>query len=189
MNVMRTWIRLALNPSTLRRSLATAAVVGVILTLVNHGGEVLGGGLRPDHMLPIAFTFIVPFVVATVSSVAVVRGAGSPTRRGTRLNDELEAVRTFPDSNPNPVLRIASSGQLLYANAASRPLLRALNAGIGDGLPAELIGQLRVAAVPVEVEAEGRTYQLRSVAIDQFDFMNVYGTEVADREASQATAA
>jgi hypothetical protein len=66
MNAMQTWIRLALNPSILRRALATAAVVGVTLTLVNHGSEVLGGRLRPDHAWPIAFTFIVPFVVATM---------------------------------------------------------------------------------------------------------------------------
>jgi len=111
------WIRLATHPSVLRRALATAAVVGVILTLVNHGGEVLGGRLRPDHAWPIAFTFLVPFAVATISSIAVTPRPGAG--RGERIpSDEVEEGGTFPDANPKPVFRIGSSGVLLYANPA-----------------------------------------------------------------------
>ena len=74
MNSMRAWFRIALSPPIFRRALVTCAVVDVILTLANHGGEVLGGRLRPDHVWPIAFTFIVPFVVATISGAAAISG-------------------------------------------------------------------------------------------------------------------
>jgi hypothetical protein len=127
MNAMGAWIRIALSPPILRRALATCAVVGVILTLANHGAEIFGGRLRPDHALPIAFTFIVPFVVATISSVAAVTRPDAG-RQEAPSADELEAVGSFPDSNPNPVLRLAASG-----------------AGAQDGRGASGVG-----AVPVE---------------------------------------
>jgi hypothetical protein len=34
---------------------------------------------------------------------------------------ELEAVKRFPEGNPEPVLQIAPDGTLLYANQASAP--------------------------------------------------------------------
>lgn len=72
MNVIRAWIQAAMDRSTVRRALATSAVVGVVLTLANHGEEVLGGKLEPGHMWPIALTFMVPYVVATISSISAV---------------------------------------------------------------------------------------------------------------------
>jgi hypothetical protein len=193
MQSMRAWFRIALRPAIFRRALTTCGVVGVILTLANHGAEVLGGRLRPDHAWPIAFTFIVPFVVATISSVAAVRRPDAG-RRAAPSADDLEAVGTFPDSNPNPVLRLAASGLLMYANPASASLLRALGASVGAPLPPDLETRVRSAADPapthvLEVEAAGRMYRLKAVAIGGLGFINIYGTEVTELEAVEAPAA
>jgi hypothetical protein len=192
MNVMRAWIRIALSPPILRRALATCAVVGVILTLANQGAEVFDGRLRPDHVWPIAFTFIVPFVVAMISSAAAIRPDFG--RHEAPSADELEAVVTFPDSNPNPVLRVVTSDVLLYANPASTPLLRALGANVGAALPLDLATRLRSAADPaaprvVQIEAGGHTYLLKAVAISDLGFINVYGTELTELEGVKAAAA
>lgn len=194
MNSVRAWIRIALSPPILRRALATCAVVGVILTLANHGAEVFGGRLRPDHVWPIAFTFIVPFVVATISSVAVVRRPDAGRQEADPPAHELEAVATFPDSNPNPVLRLATSEVLLYANPASAPLLQALGASVGVPLPPDLATRLRSAAEAaatgaVRIEAAGHTYLLKAVAISDLGFINVYGTEMTALEGVKAAAA
>jgi hypothetical protein len=192
MNAMRAWFRIALSQPILKRALATCAVVGVILTLANHGAEVLGGRLRPDHAWPIALTFIVPFAVATISSVAAVRRPDAG-RHEAPSADELEAVGTFPDANPNPVLRLAASGVLLYANPASWPLLRALGIRVGLAFPSDMGTRLRSsadpAATPVRVEAQGHTYLLRAVAIGDGGFTNVYGTEVTKFKTNEAPAA
>lgn len=104
------------------------------LRLINHGGEVLGGRLRPDHVWPTAFTFLVPFAVATISSIAVTRRPGAGRGEGIP-SDEVEEVGTFPDANPNPVFRIGSSGVLLYANPASAPLMRGLHESVRGRCP------------------------------------------------------
>jgi hypothetical protein len=70
---LRAWLRTAGGGAAIQRGLVTSLVVGTILTVVNHGEELMRSGLRDGHLVPIAFTYAVPFVVSVVSSVAAVR--------------------------------------------------------------------------------------------------------------------
>jgi class 3 adenylate cyclase len=75
------------------------------------------------------------------------------------------------------------AGTLIYANAASRPILEAIRLEIGSPLPDELDGRLRAAmanpsAGPLELTAGSLTYELWPVDVPEFGFINVYGTDV-----------
>ena len=93
-----------------------------------------------------------------------------------------KVIDRFPNRNPNPVFRVSREGTLIYANDASSPIVRSLGVGLGDPLPASLIADVRsiVSALVtgVEIRAEERTYRLEAVDIPEFDFVNVYGTDV-----------
>ncbi len=54
-----------LRPSLLRRSLATALVVGTVLTAINQGNIILRGDLSAELYWKIPLTYCVPFCVAT----------------------------------------------------------------------------------------------------------------------------
>jgi class 3 adenylate cyclase len=100
-----------------------------------------------------------------------------------------KVIERFPDRNPNPVLRITPAGELWYANDASRVITRALGIAAGDRLPQALFEQLRNAlddptASPPEVAGEGGlTFRLKPVEIPEFDFVNVYGTDITAEKA------
>ena len=73
---------MALHPGTVRRALATAAVVGAILLAINHGDAIVRGTMDVDRWLRAALTVLVPYVVSTVSSVSTrkeLRGTGGGT--------------------------------------------------------------------------------------------------------------
>ena len=53
------------RPSLLRRSAATALVVGTILTAINQGSTLAGGELNGRLIWQIPLTYLVPFLVAT----------------------------------------------------------------------------------------------------------------------------
>jgi class 3 adenylate cyclase len=100
-----------------------------------------------------------------------------------------KVVERFPGQNPNPVLRMTPSGDLWYANEASRPITTALGIGVGDPIPAELLASLQAvlakpeAPIP-EVSGEGgRTYRLKPVSIPEFEFVNLYGTDITAEKA------
>jgi hypothetical protein len=69
----RAWVQVASERSVFRRALVSCVVVGVFLTLVNHGAELLRGNLSVGLIAQIAITLLVPFVVSITSSVGAVR--------------------------------------------------------------------------------------------------------------------
>ena len=104
----------------------------------------------------------------------------------------LRAIDKFPDENPNPVLRLTGDGRLQYANPASDLLRRALGIEVGDALPADFRRRVEDVVAgssdeQLELEAGGRTFELRPVSVYEFGFVNIYGTDVtAARAIEQA---
>jgi class 3 adenylate cyclase len=99
-----------------------------------------------------------------------------------------KVVERFPDRNPNPVLRLTPAGELWYGNEASEPIRRAVEVKVGDPLPPKLLAALEAAiadpaAPAVEVAGEGRTFRLKPVSVPEFDFVNLYGTDVTAEKA------
>ena len=101
---------------------------------------------------------------------------------GTDITAE-KVVERFPYQNPNPVFRVDDQGVLVYANDASLPLIESFGLRQGDSWPAEIARQVLAAAddpgaAMLELPAGNRTYALRPVRIPEFDFINVYATDI-----------
>lgn len=91
-------------------------------------------------------------------------------------------IGTFPDQNPNPVIRVALSGQMTYANEASEPIRRRLEVSLGDQVPGEFLQRLiegsRFAPPkPFMLECDLRTFAILAVPVGA-DALNVYGTDI-----------
>jgi class 3 adenylate cyclase len=99
---------------------------------------------------------------------------------------QVSAIERFPDDNPNPVMRVDAGGRLIYANPASRGLLRSLGARRGRRLRADHLARIAAAAAErgfVEVATDTRTYALWPVVIGDLGFTNVYGVDVTAERA------
>ena len=101
---------------------------------------------------------------------------------GTDITAE-KVVERFPNQNPNPVFRVDESGTMIYANAASQPLIDAFGLTVGDRWPPEIAQQVLAAADAgtgelIELEAGVKTYALRAVHVAEFGFITVYGTDI-----------
>ena len=93
------------------------------------------------------------------------------------------SMGSFPDKNPNPVLRIARDGTVVYANRASEPLLRTLDTARGERVPDSITAQLASAAADhagsrFELTADHSTYAILAVHQPDLDAWNVYGTDI-----------
>jgi len=184
MDRIRTWIRVASDRSVLGRALATAVVVGSILTLINHADDLVGGQVTTATLLQIGLTLLVPYLVSTASSVAAIqRHRAGGLQDHALLEAEIEAIHKFPDENPNPVLRMGRDGRLLYANPSAAPITSALGVAVGEDVPAHVLAELRSAAEAsparsIEVRSGWRTFAVLPVAVAGFDFLNLYGTDI-----------
>ena len=68
-----TWLHVATSRAVVRRALGYAVVVGAILIAINHGDALLAGDLSTGRILRMALTVLVPYTVATLSSVQALR--------------------------------------------------------------------------------------------------------------------
>jgi class 3 adenylate cyclase len=112
---------------------------------------------------------------------------------GTDITAE-RVVAKFPDENPNPVLRVRPTGELLYHNAASGHIVEALGLEHGQPIPGTLRAAIESclvnpAAPTIEQVAGEFVYELKPVSVPEFGFVNLYGTDVtAARQLAEAHA-
>ena len=70
---MLEWIKIALEPDVVRRSIRYAIIVGIVLIAINHGDTILSGKIGVSHILKMALTVLVPYAVSTAASVGAIQ--------------------------------------------------------------------------------------------------------------------
>lgn len=98
---------------------------------------------------------------------------------GTNITAK-KVIDKFPDSNPNPVLRIDSDGILNYFNKASNYLVKKLSVGLNRRLPKKIFNKISNQKAKFELEIGERYYLFHFVKIHEFNFYLLYGTDITD---------
>lgn len=85
-------------------------------------------------------------------------------------------------------MRMSYDGRLICANEASGPIVRALGVAAGDSFPAEIADRRHDwlagrGQEPFELQGEGRWFAIAPVPVPEFEFINLYGTDVTARKA------
>jgi PAS domain S-box-containing protein len=108
-----------------------------------------------------------------------------------RSEEALRQLAQFPEQNPNPVLRVARDGALMYANPPARDLVAALGGPDGSLAPRELREKMREAAARsgvVESDLEdgrGRTFWLAAMRPSGERYVNVYARDITLRKQAE----
>lgn len=100
---------------------------------------------------------------------------------------EIESLARFSSENPNPVLRIARDGTVLYANAAGSSLLASWGSKTGEQAPEnwrQYIARILESGNSEALEAfcEDRVFSLIVAPIKGAGYANVYGIDVTERK-------
>jgi len=133
-----------------------------------------------------------PFLIEVAKSrlLASARLIGEIVER-KRAEEALRRSAQFPEENPNPVLRIAEDGRLLYANAAAWACLAAMGHTADQPLPAGVQALVAGAfqqgqAVEAELDDQrGRTYWITAAHPPGERYVNLYAREVTERKRAE----
>ncbi len=109
-----------------------------------------------------------------------------------RMRDEteIESLARFPSENPNPVLRIAKDGTVLYANAAGTRLVVSWGCKTGEQTPEnwrQYIARILESGKNEALEAfcEDRIFSLILAPVEGAGYANVYGSDVTERRRAE----
>ncbi len=107
-----------------------------------------------------------------------------------RVERENALLARFPAEDPNPVLRIARDGTLLYANAAAKSLWESRNPQTNQPVREylrERAADTLNAGEPAEeeVSADGRVFGITFVPIRDAGYVNLYGRDLTDRRKAE----
>ncbi|MBH8567288.1 PAS domain S-box protein [Microvirga sp. STS02] len=103
---------------------------------------------------------------------------------------EIRTLSFIPQQTPNPILRLTSAGEVIYANPAAQPLLQALAADAQGHLPQRLYALVQAAlCVPEhqqqELPVDGQHYLCTAVAGPDQETVTLYLTNITARQLAE----
>ncbi|MFQ5717048.1 MAG: ATP-binding protein [Nitrospinales bacterium] len=157
-----------------RKYLFAAAIAGTALTILGYFFSPPGG-----ELWKVLFNRFLALLVIWVTAVFCLSHK--------RAEEKIEAAARFPSENPNPVLRCARTGKLLYANSVSEPLLREWGCEVGQMGPPFFREWIEAAldsrsTKTVEVEVAERIFLFDLTPIPEAGYVNFYGRDITDRK-------
>jgi PAS domain S-box-containing protein len=108
-----------------------------------------------------------------------------------RTEEKIEQLSRFPEENPDPVLRVAADGELMYANAGSRLLLLTLQCEVGQRMTESWQERVRDTLTSnspnsvAEVTCGDKTYSLTLAPVASAGYVNVYGRDITERQQAE----
>lgn len=101
------------------------------------------------------------------------------------IERQVAQIAKFPAENPNPVLRIADDGTILYANKASQPMLSLWDRVTGQKLPEEIYQftrQVKASGTDdcVDVQCKDQIFSIVIASIPEEDYVNLYARDITD---------
>ena len=130
--------------------------------------------------------------IAPVPKQKYVNIYGRDVTKSRETEKHIADLAKFPDENPNPILRVKPSGDILFANNSAQTMTEIFKTGTQDSVNEDLRGIVLEAQRDGELhqtklDTNGETYLLTIVPISGEEYLNVYGREItAEREAQEA---
>ncbi|KTD79240.1 EAL domain-containing protein [Legionella waltersii] len=95
---------------------------------------------------------------------------------------KLEFLASIPQQNPNPLIRILSSGEIIYANEEGQKIVNYWKSKC-SGLPEAILKQIPQVEeltnpINIEIEANDRFYLFSLNWVSEFKQINLYGTDI-----------
>lgn len=124
-------------------------------------------------------------VIITTEEGNVIQGSLRDITERRKAEEEVRNIARFPAESPDPVLRIAKDGTVLYANRVAERVLFEGRSARGEPAPKELrkLAESALASGIIrsgfEIRRRDSVYSWNIVPVVESDHVNVYGMDIS----------
>ena len=109
-----------------------------------------------------------------------------------QAEETIQSVARFPTENPNPVLRVAPDGILLYANEAAFDLLQDWKLELHKPVPETLQDLIRSVfenhtVNRIEIPCRERTFSIDIAPVPEDEYVNLYCRDITEQKLAEET--
>ncbi len=102
-------------------------------------------------------------------------------------DEQIRFLSTFPQENPNPLLRVRTNGEILFANPPGRVLLGLAGQAAAESAPPDWEQEIaRAYEIGQQTESIVRygqqIYSLTFNPVARMGYVNIYGVDITERE-------
>ncbi len=107
-----------------------------------------------------------------------------------RAEEAIEHLARFPSENPNPVIRIAKDGVIIYANTAAKSLLSEWKREVGQSVPDFWRQKVATSfasgsSMRFEIERLDRVVSFEVSPVTDAGYVNAYGRDITERKKAE----
>ncbi|CAM2883575.1 EAL domain-containing protein [Legionella worsleiensis] len=101
----------------------------------------------------------------------------------------LQFLASIPQQDPNPVIRILPSGEVIFANKQAKVVIKQWNE-LYSGIPEQLLREAERAretnqVLRIELAADAKIYLFTLVWMAEFKQINIYGTDITQLKSTE----
>jgi PAS domain S-box-containing protein len=107
-----------------------------------------------------------------------------------KAEQAIKDLATFPEENPDPVIRVSDKNLIMYANPGSTQLLKFWQTGIGGKLPDTFFNKIVEAwssslNQEIEIDCDDRTYWFLIIHVTGRSYSSAYGKDITRRKRAE----
>ncbi len=123
--------------------------------------------------------------------VVGVMGAALDISEQRRADRQIEWLARFPAENPNPVLRISATGEIVYTNDAATAVLDAVADSAGERLRPEWRAKCEAVlssrrSETVQVNVDQQTFLAEITPVPEHGYVNIYARDITQVQKLEA---
>ncbi len=103
---------------------------------------------------------------------------------------KIQELSKFTDEDPNPILKIAKDGRVIFANEAAEPILKFWKTSINDFIPDKWVALFKDTynekkETWQEIDYNNKTYSMILKPVEQQQSINIYGLDITDKKKTE----
>lgn len=129
-------------------------------------------------------------LIKTESALTFADSLKAKNKELEEAQKKSEILASFPEEDPNPIIRVKKNGYILYYNSGGNKILHEWNVDVGGTLPEDVMEHINMAffnnkALFADIQVSEKLYSFCFSPSEKYKAVNIFAMDVTERQRAQ----